>query len=272
MQLIAPLGYKRASPRGNAMSFFTRLTKSNPYHDEHGQFTDATHAGMTLTKVSGAKGSNDGGVFADAQGHKFYVKFYANPDQARTEELASGLFELMGNKTPGPRVTEVNGKQALVTAWNDRLEQLSPHDFKKLSDTQNLQVARMYHAATLTKNWDVLGLVHDNLVRHKDTGEMVEVDTGGSFNFRAQGGHKDYGPDIAEQKSLRNPQNASGDVFNHVFSKHPDLEKTSLDTIQHLDMGKVKGLFEKSGLKNRTELYDNFAKRRTALLAHYGVK
>lgn len=249
------------------MSYFTRIQKSggNPNHDELGRFASAS-----MTKVSGKKGSNDGGVFKDdATGEHHYVKFYANPEQGKTEALASALFEEMGAKTPSPKMMQVNGKPAVVTKWNTNYETLRPSDFRKLTSDQQLQVARMYHAATLTKNWDVLGLTHDNVVRDKTSGDMVEVDTGGSFKFRAQGGPKDYGPDIAEQKSLRNPSNASGDVFNHIFAKNPALEHASLDKIRGLDMTKVQDMFAKSGLKDQADLFKNFAARRTALLAHY---
>lgn len=126
----------------------------------------------------------------------------------------------------------------------------------------------MYHGATLTKNWDIVGLVHDNVMRGANN-SLVSVDQGGTFNFRAQGGHKDYGDDVAEHQSLLNPDNASGHVFLSVKSRFPEAEKGAIESVRNLDMGKVKDEFEKSGISNWKDLHSAFVSRRDALLKKY---
>jgi hypothetical protein len=134
-----------------------------------------------------------------------------------------------------------------------------------------LQIAKAYMASVLTKNWDVVGLSHDNLVRNKVTGDMVEVDTGGSFNFRAQGEHKDFGHDIGEYKTLMDKQYPAGQVFTKIFENDPGLVKKALGAVKDIDMSKIKSMFASSGLKNQAELYDAFSARRDLLLAKGGM-
>lgn len=220
-----------------------------------------------MHKVPGTQfGSNEGGVHTDDAGTKHYVKHYRDQNQAKSEVLASKIYHHMGLKTTNPEFKKVNGRHAVVTKWNDNLEKMHPHEFEGLSKDQAHDIGKKYHAAILTKNWDAVGLEHDNITRHKKTGKLHTVDTGGTFNFRAQGGHKDYGPDIGEHKSLRHNDQASGHVFNHVFKHHPDAERAGLDAVKNMDDKHVHGLFKNSGLPNHEELHKNFMERKKKLL------
>lgn len=222
-----------------------------------------------LEQIGHRLGSNPGGVYADSKtGEKHYVKHYKNPDQGKVEALTGKIMNHMGIKTLDPEIGHVDGnKHALVTKWNDKLEGMKPSDFHHLDTNQQNTIGKMYHAAILTKNWDIVGLEHDNISRHKDTGELHSVDAGGAFHFRAQGGPKEYGPDIAEKQSLRNnPGNASSQVFNHVFHQNPDAEKHGLEAVKNMDMDHIHSLFKNSGLSNHKELHKNFVERRNKLL------
>lgn len=227
-----------------------------------------------LTPVNNTQyGSNPGGVHVNKAGEKHYVKYYKNPDQGKVETLASKIYEHMGAKTVKPEQRTVNGKQATVSKWDHNLQPMQPQDFEHLNKDQAHQIGRKYHAAILTKNWDAVGLEHDNIMKHKETGELHTVDTGGSMHFRAMGGHKDYGHDIAEHSSFRNmPGTASSHVFNHVFKHHPDAEHEGLKAVRNIDDNHVKSLFENSGLHNHKELHQAFQARKSALLAHYDNK
>ena len=72
---------------------------------------------------------------------------------------------------------------------------------------------------------------------------MVDVDTGGAMEFRAQGSHKDYGEDIAEYDSLRDEKFPAGQVFAALFNNNPGLEQKALKAVQNLDMKRIKGKF-----------------------------
>jgi hypothetical protein len=212
-------------------------------------------------------GSNPGGVHVDDEtGEKHYVKHYHNPEQAKAEVLAGKIYHHMGIHTLKP---EMHGDSSVATKWNEHVSTLAPHKYEKLDKKQAHQVGKMYHAAVLTKNWDIVGLEHDNIVHNKKTGDLHAIDHGGAFHFRAQGGHKDFGPDIAEKQSLRNNGQASGHVFDHAFKQHPDAEKHGLEAVKKIDDKHVHGLFKNSGLKNWKDLHSSFKARKDALIKSY---
>jgi len=220
-----------------------------------------------LVSQSGTQfGSNPGGIHTDTEtGKKYYVKQYKNPDQAKVEALTGKLYKAIGIKTLSPTM---HGESSIKTPWNDNIESVKPKDFKKLSPKQARQLADMYHGAILTKNWDIVGLVHDNIMRHKKTGDLISIDHGGSMHFRAQGGIKPGGfdSDIKEKESLVNNDGASGDVFSHLHKHHPDAIKDSLESLKNLDMGKIHKAFKSSGLSNWEEMHSNFVKKHQKLV------
>jgi hypothetical protein len=227
-----------------------------------------------LVKSSGTqKGSNPGGIHTDTEtGKQYYIKHYNNADQAKSEALAGKIYHHMGIHTVSPEYREIDGKPSIVTEYNPHVHQMHPSEFDNVNAKQAEHLGRMYHGATLTKNWDIVGLEHDNILRHKNTGDLHSIDQGGTFNFRAQGGHKDYGPDISENESLRDPSRPSGHVFNTAFKLHPNAERNSLDSVRDMDDNHVHELFKNSGLSNWKELHSNFMKRKTALLKKYDKK
>jgi hypothetical protein len=219
-----------------------------------------------LIKEPGTQyGSNEGGVYKDTSGNKFYVKHYKNPDQAKVEALTGKLYSHMGIKTLNPEYKEINGKPSIVTPWNENLSSVSPREFEKVDRNQASQLGAMHAAATLTKNWDIVGLEHDNIMKHKN-GDLYAIDHGGSFHFRAQGGPKEFGPDISERESLVNNSGASGHVFSHAFDNHPEAREAGINAVRNIDHDHVKKLFQNSGLDNWQDLHDNFKKRMSAFL------
>ena len=223
-----------------------------------------------LVKDGPQLGSNEGGVYKDSiTNKKYYVKHYKNSDQAKVEALTGKIYKHMGIHTIDPQYREINGKPSISTEWNDKLSSVKPKEFEKLNSQQAEHIAKMYHGAILTKNWDIVGLEHDNIMKHKDHGHMISVDHGGSFHFRARGSHKDYGDDINEKETLKNNKDASGHVFSTVLNQHPDAEKKSLDNVKRIDDNHIHGLFKHSGLNNWQELHDNFKKRKYKLLNSY---
>lgn len=180
-----------------------------------------------------ALGSNPGGPHVDPYTHqKYYVKFYSDPEQAKSEVAAAKIYEHVGAKTLNPTLATHNGRTAVVTKWRDDVKPLKREDYNNLSDDQKHDLARHFHAAILTKNWDSVGMGWDNLGQDAE-GKLHTIDTGGTFNFRAQGAHKDFGPDIAEKKSLRDPAVNSYSAFS--FSKlGPEHHTSAINHVQGL--------------------------------------
>ena len=212
-------------------------------------------------------GSNSGGVHHDTEtGDKFYVKHYRNPEQAKAEVLAGKIYHHMGIHTLEP---EMHGESSVKTKWNPHVKTKSESFYNKPSEHHAKQLGKMYHAAVLTKNWDIAGLEHDNIVHNSHTNDLHAIDHGGAFHFRAQGGHKDFGSDNAEKKSLRNNGQASGHVFDSAFKHHPHAEHHGLEAVKNMDMDHVHHLFKNSGLSNWKDLHSNFVARRQAHIDSY---
>jgi hypothetical protein len=231
-----------------------------------------------LVPESGKLGSNEGGVHVDdATGEKHYVKWYRDPQQGRTEVLTSRIYNRMGIPTVEPKLDHVNGREAVVSRWRNDLTTKKPHEWDHVNEHQAIQIGKLYHAAVLTKNWDVVGLDHDNIMQHRDTGQIHAIDHGGAFHFRAMGSSKPYGPDIDDHHTLRHglpnaPStsiNPTARLFGNTFSKFPHAPKAGLEAVRNLDMDGVKHDFETSGLHNWEDLHRNFTARRERLLRHY---
>jgi hypothetical protein len=224
-----------------------------------------------LKKQEGSQmGSNPGGVYHDSNtGEKKYVKFYKNPEQGKVEALTSKIYNHMGIKTLNPENEKIDDKEAVTTKWNDKVKTMRPSAYDNLSKSQANQIGKMYHGAILTKNWDIVGLEHDNIVKHEGTGDLHSIDHGGAFHFRAQGGPKNYTPDISEHESLRNNDQASGHVFKSAFRQHPEAEKHGLEAVKKMDDNHIHHLFKTSGISNWEDLHSTFMDRKKALLKLY---
>lgn len=226
---------------------------------------------MKFTPVPGTQfGSNAGGVHLDEHGAKHYVKHYTDANQAKSEVLAGKIFNHLGAPTLHASYHEINGKPSIVTPWNADVKTQEPKKFQgQLPEHQARHLARMYHAAVLTKNWDVVGLEHDNIVHNHKTDGLYSIDHGGSFDYRAQGGHKPYGPDINEHASLRDAHLPSGKVFNNLHKHHADIVKEEGQKLHKLDPGQLHRMFKESGRSDWQDLHENFTHRLRKLKAQY---
>jgi SPP1 gp7 family putative phage head morphogenesis protein len=189
-------------------------------------------------KVGEQRGSNPGGVYQAPDGRRFYVKFYANPDQARAEVAALTLYRAAGIDALEPRLVERADpggvrRLALATAWRDDLERFTAADAPKHAE----ELARIYQVSALTANWDVAGATLDNIAR-STAGRLVILDAGGAFTFRAQGGAKPFDRDqVPELQSLRSPlvNRSAASVFNPALDpdvfRERDAARTVLDTL-----------------------------------------
>ena len=221
-----------------------------------------------LTPVKGTQyGSNDGGVHVDDESKKkYYIKNYKDPHQAKVEVLTGKIYNHMGIKTLNP---STHGETGVKSEWNSDVGTMHPKEFENLNPKQAGQIGKMYHAGILTKNWDIVGMEHDNIVKNHKTGDLHAIDHGGSFHYRAQGGHKEYDPSISEKESLRNNNFASGHVFSSVFKKHPEAEAEGLKAVKSINDKHIHGLFKKSGLPNWKDLHHNFMERKKKLVSSY---
>jgi hypothetical protein len=216
------------------------------------------------------RGSNPGGIYEAADGTRHYVKFYADPDQARTEIAAARLYERMGVQTLQPRTVEIGGRTGVASRWVEGMTRLQPGQLADHID----DLAAAFNASVVTKNWDVIGLDFDNLVRHPN-GRLVLVDAGGSFKYRAQGEAKPFGKDIDEARTLTDPaRNASAargffELSHDVFA----VERAAKTHLQNLTRPAIERELTLAGFdaKSVKALADTVDARRKLLLDRYNL-
>jgi DNA polymerase III epsilon subunit-like protein len=159
----------------------------------------------------GQAGSNVGGFYRDADGNEYYVKVPKSQAHAENEALAAALYELTG--TPAARtILGVDGGETRIVsplipgARNELGDRLGDEEYiRKLRDG--------FVVDAWIANWDVAGLVYDNVMSDAD-GNPTRVDPGGALLFRARGAEKgaNFGDTVRELDTLRdrdlNPQNS----------------------------------------------------------------
>lgn len=229
-------------------------------------------------------GSNPGGIFTDPDEGVHYIKFYRKAKQVESEYAGTKLHELMGVKVLPIQIAElhntefidyyhgrgiVDGSIGIMSPWNPQLKILG-NRFYEITESDADHLGKSYVAAILCENWDIVGMEVDNQVRDAATGDLISVDHGGSFEFRAQGGSKSFEhDDIKTHKTLRQYSPAS-DVFDHVFNKFPEAELAAIAKLHTLTMRNVKGVFEAAGFANAQHMADVVFSRVKLLLEHYG--
>lgn len=151
----------------------------------------------------GQKGSNEGGFYRGSDGVLRYAKFYKDPTQGALEHLANNIYRDLGlPAVKSDLVIAPDGRQAYVSevVEGDTLA-------KKGLDAKNAkQVLKGFAADVLVKNWDAVGLDHDNVIIGKG-GKAVRIDNGGAFLHRAKHGMKPESSlkEIDEWEQFLNP-------------------------------------------------------------------
>jgi hypothetical protein len=225
--------------------------------------------GERLIRVGEQRGSVPGGLYEDrTTGERWYVKFYAEADQARSEWVAIALYRRLGLTTPDVEITTISGRTAIASRWMDGLRRATAEELSAHPD-----LPRLWQGAILTKDWDVLGLELDNVLIDPN-GRLVKLDAGGAFGFRAQGATKSYDRAIDEVKSLRDPSRnrAAAQVFNARFAADVFAEADGIADIKALKRTQVLQMCRQAGLPeaDAKELTATLWARREALIMRYG--
>jgi 8-oxo-dGTP pyrophosphatase MutT (NUDIX family) len=192
-----------------------------------------------LKQVSGAQGSNAGGVFEDADGNKFYVKFPEDKLHAENEVLASRLYKALGVNAVDMQIGEKGGKDAVFSPMAEG----SKKDFtQKVNDPEYRKKVQEHFAVDAwLANWDVAGTGFDNIITDKD-GNPLRVDPGGSLLFRAQGSPKGkaFGDEVGELESLSDGSNMwSAEVFGEMTEDDKKKSAAKLLNISDEDIDAI---------------------------------
>lgn len=153
----------------------------------------------TVKTVSYAGGSNGAMIGEDETGQKWFVKTYrGDQDRVATELLANAIYRKLGVPVAEAGQLSFDKKPALAYPLLDG----EPGGFKSglRVDQPNRKLGKDFMVDALLGNWDVIGLEHDNLLWPEGTKEVtpdtqpIRLDQGGTLQFRAMGGKKDFGP------------------------------------------------------------------------------
>jgi len=213
------------------------------------------------------QGSNEGGIHYDESGVKHYVKVYNNPEHAKTELASAKLHQLFGVKTVVPKLIRKNGKVGLASVYNDNLKVERPQFYDHLNPNQKEDITKMYHAAIITNNRDIVGLEHDNIMVDKNSGQLHSIDQGGSFSFRAQGGRKEFPSDNVDEKNSLRKYRPAADVFNSNLNRSSELQ--NIEKIKQVKDSDIRDIMKSSGLANHEELSDTVIQRKNKLISSY---
>ena len=216
-----------------------------------------------LTKVSGQLGSNEGGWYEKPNGERFYVKFYENPSQGQAEFVANAVYAKLGIKAVRSEIIQLDGREAIASPAVPEATLASGEAQGGSEDVQKGFVADAFLA-----NWDVVGLVYDNIVQGEDG--FYRIDNGGSLIFRAQGGDKAYSPDsIPELQSMRVPGRPTGEVFAGITED--EIGKQARELVSKLSPEDIRAIVDESGLegKDRDRILTGLLGRREYLAKTY---
>ena len=217
-----------------------------------------------LTKVSGQLGSNEGGWYEKPNGERFYVKFYENPSQGQAEFVANAVYVKLGIKAVCSEIIQLDGREAIASP---AVPEATPASGEAQGGSEDVQ--KGFVADAFLANWDVVGLVYDNIVQGKDG--FYRIDNGGSLIFRAQGGDKAYSPDsIPELQSMRVPGRPTGEVFAGITED--EIGKQARELVSKLSPEDIRAIVDESGLEgeDRDRILTGLLGRREYLAKTYG--
>ncbi len=184
---------------------------------------DDTPQFKTVGKKPG--GSTEGAIIEDVStGIKYVSKYPKNIEQAAQEAIASRAYQIAGIKTPEVKVMsgKIDGEEKTFLV-SEYIENLKPYN---ADDVSPEDIGRLHATATVIKDWDTVGLDKDNItlsVNPAGRTILVQNDAGGSMEFRAQGGAKDFEKDPMPQWSsfTSNDNKQTSEVFLKAYEKDP---------------------------------------------------
>lgn len=216
-------------------------------------------------KTGGQLGSNAGGKYIGPDGNEYYVKFPDKMGHASSEVTASKLYELAGAGVKPQEMVKIGSKEGVAGPW-------LPVQQVEWNATNKAIAAEDFAVHAWLANWDAVGLSGENIQSHD--GKLKAIDVGGSLQFRAQGGHKHFGPLAEEWHTMRDAK-VNGDSAA-VFGKMTNAQlKASTEKLKHItpeDITKIvdahyvpAGGVQKYSKADMTKV---LLKRREAILAH----
>lgn len=177
-------------------------------------------------------GSTSPTLYVDDQGNgEWVVKKGGAPKQNVAEHTANKVYETLSSTLPIGAIQSNLVDGNLVNKFikdGKTLKQLTPEEIKKFNVAEKMRKSHL--ADALVANWDFAGLDNDNIMVD-DKGNLLRIDTGGTFNFRAQGEAKNYTSIPLEIWSLREKNQGKQFWGNASEADYKDLWTNQLKGI-----------------------------------------
>ncbi len=156
-----------------------------------------------LAYNSALSGSTGAKLYKNSTEKKWVVKKGASKSksqQAFMENVANDVYALLG--VPVPRHKFDYSGNVLVTEYipGKLLKDATPEEFEKAKT----ELCAGFIVDALIANWDVIGMVSDNIILPADGSPAVRIDNGGSFDLKATGGKKKFSNVVIELHTMRN--------------------------------------------------------------------
>lgn len=221
---------------------------------------------MVRLELGKSAGGSNGARWAfDKNGARWLVKTYrGNEDRIATELLANQIYREMGAKVAEAGQIDVKGKPALTYPTLEG--EVKHHVFSKEGPSE--EVGAHFMVDALLANWDYVGMSDDNIMWDPD-GKPFRVDQGGTFEFRAQGQEKPFGPIPTEVWTMR----TKGQAKRGAKVTEDQMRDQAADIVKRLKPAEVDRLVDaapfgdeemrdriRENLKARIEWMDGFAK------------
>lgn len=210
-------------------------------------------AGVILANKVGFKaGSNEGGFYLGSDGVERYVKFYQDEAQSWGEHLAALIYRDLSLGAPETQTFSYHGKQVFASHIIQNTNLLR-YDLNKATA---FKVLEGFVADILVGNWDSVGSNYDNMIVHKETGQVFRIDSGGAFLMRAQAGRKQLLllNKITEWDGFRNPN------LNQTYSFVFNISQLNQESFQQMALTQINKVV---ALRAQYQGWKNYVTQRT---------
>lgn len=227
-----------------------------PKFDDSGNIT---YQNKVYKPTKTLPGSTNPKLYSDEEGNpKFVVKEGGAEGQNNAEFAANQVYGILAPHLPTGAIKSrlIDGK--LVNDFMPNSKTINDLSDDEFNDNEVLgKVKGSLVADALVANWDYMGLSNDNMMVD-DKGRILRIDSGGTFNYRAQGEQKEFDAVPMEMWTLRS--SAQGKQL-WDFAGEEDYKNIWLNQMDALafESGKLKKTIAASNLS--PEVKDAFAKR-----------
>lgn len=227
-----------------------------PKFDDNGNITQQ---GKVYKPTKTLPGSTQPKLYSDEEGNpKFVVKEGGAKGQNDAEYAANQVYGILSPHLPTGAIKSrlIDGKLVNDFMPNSKtINDLSEDELNKYN--VNSKVRRSLAADALVANWDYAGLANDNMMVDGQ-GRVLRIDSGGTFNYRAQGEQKEFDAVPMEMWTLRSSTQGKQFWGN---AQEADYENLWRDQVAYIGLegNKLKSTIAGSNLPS--EVKEAFGKR-----------